>query len=60
LAVAIGNAVAEGIGRYWKKTGGGHALKIIISGSLSEWKVYDTPLAPLGEGSRADGAAREL
>jgi len=33
------------------KTGGGHALKIIKSGFLSERKVYDTPLAPLVEGS---------
>ena len=32
------------------KTGGGHALKIIKSGFLSERKVYDTPPAPLVEG----------
>jgi len=36
----------RGFESYGKKTGGGHALKIIKSGFLSERKVYDTPLAP--------------
>jgi len=45
------------------KTGGGHALKIIKSGFLSERKVYDTPPAPLVEGSKqrsGEGALRIL